>query len=85
MSIGSPARQVRVLVVEDSPSMRELLLHILGSDPQITVIGTAANGEEAIEAVKRDHPHVITMDVHMPGLNGLDATRRSWKPCRRRS
>jgi two-component system chemotaxis response regulator CheB len=75
MSIGSPARQVRVLVVEDSPSMRDLLLHILGSDPQITVIGTAANGEEAIEAVKRDHPHVITMDVHMPGLNGFDATR----------
>jgi two-component system chemotaxis response regulator CheB len=75
MSIGSTGQPIRVLVVEDSPSMRELLLHILGSDPQIVVIGTASSGEEAIEAVKRGHPHVITMDVHMPGLNGFDATR----------
>jgi two-component system chemotaxis response regulator CheB len=67
---------IRVLVVEDSPTVRELLLQILGSDPAITVVGTAATGEEAIEAVQRTRPDIITMDVHMPRMNGFDATRR---------
>ena len=67
---------IRVLVVEDTAVVREFLVHILGSDPGIEVVGTANNGEEAIEAVERTRPDVITMDVHMPKLNGLDATRR---------
>lgn len=68
--------KVQVLVVEDSPVMRELLVHIFGADPEIAVIGTAGNGDEAIEAVKRRQPDVITMDVHMPKMNGMDATRK---------
>ena len=67
---------VRVLVVEDSPVVREFLLHILGSDPEIEVVGTAETGEEALEAVERIRPDIITMDVHMPKMNGFDATRR---------
>jgi len=67
---------VRVLVVEDSPVVREFLLHILGSDPDIEVVGTAETGEEALEAVERIRPDVITMDVHMPKMNGFDTTRR---------
>lgn len=67
---------IRVLVVEDSPVVREFLIHILSSDPEIQVIGTAGDGEEAIEAVKRKKPDVITMDINMPKMNGLDATRR---------
>src|SRR5882672_9452004 len=67
---------VRVLVVEDSPTVQELLLHILRSDPEIEVVGTAETGEQALEAVERTRPDVITMDVHMPKMNGLDATRR---------
>ncbi|TAN43704.1 MAG: chemotaxis-specific protein-glutamate methyltransferase CheB [Nitrospirae bacterium] len=66
---------IKVLIVEDSPVVRELLLYILSSDPEIRVIGTANNGEEAVEFVQRDRPDVITMDINMPRMNGLDATR----------
>jgi two-component system chemotaxis response regulator CheB len=67
---------IRVLVVEDSPVVREFLTYILGSDPDIEVAGTAHNGEEAIEAVERIKPDVVTMDIHMPKMDGFDATRR---------
>src|SRR6266704_2986399 len=67
---------IRVLVVEDSPTARELLLQILSSDPAIQVVGTAETGEDALEAVQKTQPDVITMDVYMPKMNGFDATRR---------
>jgi two-component system, chemotaxis family, protein-glutamate methylesterase/glutaminase len=67
---------IRVLVVEDSPTVRELLICILSSDPAIEVVGTAQTGEEALEAVEHIRPDLITMDVHMPKMNGFDATRR---------
>jgi two-component system chemotaxis response regulator CheB len=67
---------IRVLVVEDSPTVQQFLLHILLSDPEIEIAGTAETGEEALEAVARTCPDVITMDVHMPKMNGFDATRR---------
>jgi two-component system, chemotaxis family, protein-glutamate methylesterase/glutaminase len=67
---------IRVLVAEDSPTVRELLLGILSSDPAIEVVGTAQTGEEAVEAVQRIRPDIVTMDVHMPKMNGFDATRR---------
>jgi two-component system, chemotaxis family, protein-glutamate methylesterase/glutaminase len=67
---------IRVLVVEDSPTVRELLLGILSSDPDIEIVGTAQTGEEAVEAVERIRPDIVTMDVHMPKMNGFDATRR---------
>jgi two-component system, chemotaxis family, protein-glutamate methylesterase/glutaminase len=67
---------IKVLVVEDSPVVREFLVHILGADPRIQVIGTANDGEQALEAVARQRPDVITMDIHMPKLDGLEATRR---------
>lgn len=66
---------IKVLVVDDSPVVREFLVHILGSDPQIEVVGTATDGESAVEAAQRLRPQVITMDIHMPGMNGIDATR----------
>ncbi|MDE2366310.1 MAG: chemotaxis-specific protein-glutamate methyltransferase CheB [Betaproteobacteria bacterium] len=66
---------IKVLVVDDSPVARELLIHILNCDPGITVVGTACDGEEALSVVQRQRPDVITMDMHMPKLNGLDATR----------
>jgi two-component system chemotaxis response regulator CheB len=72
---------VKVLVVEDSAVVKDLLLHVLGMDPHIQVVGTAANGEEAIEAVQRMRPDVVTMDVNMPKMNGLEATRKIMETC----
>lgn len=67
---------IKVLVVEDSAVVREFLVHLLGSKHGLHVVGTATNGEEALEAVKRWRPDVITMDIHMPRMNGYEATRR---------
>ena len=67
---------IRVLVVEDSPVVRDLLVYILGSDPEIKVVATAGDGYQAIEMALKEHPDVITMDVHMPRLDGIEAVRR---------
>lgn len=66
---------IRVLVVEDSSSVREFLVYLFASDQEIQVIGTANNGEEALAAVKDKKPDVITMDIHMPKMDGYTATR----------
>jgi two-component system chemotaxis response regulator CheB len=67
---------IRVLVVDDSPVLRELIVHLLEADPQLQVVGTAVNGHQAIEAVQRLRPDVVTMDYHMPALDGMEATRQ---------
>jgi two-component system, chemotaxis family, protein-glutamate methylesterase/glutaminase len=67
---------ITVLIVEDSPVARDLLHHILGADPDIHVIGTAHDGRTALDAVQRRKPDVITMDIYMPKMNGLEATRK---------
>lgn len=67
---------IKVLVVDDSPVTREFLAHILGADPDIQLIGTANDGQQALQAVERRRPDVITMDMHMPNLDGLETTRR---------
>lgn len=64
-----------MLVVDDSPVAREFLTYVLTSAPGIEVIATAADGAEAVDLVRRHQPAVVTMDVHMPRMNGLDATR----------
>jgi len=66
---------IKVLIVEDSPVVSAFLAYFLNSDPEMQVIGTANNGIEAIEAVKRKKPDIITMDINMPKMNGLEATR----------
>jgi two-component system chemotaxis response regulator CheB len=66
---------IRVMIVEDSPTTRQLLIAILSSDPEIQVVGVAVDGIEATERVGTLRPDVITMDVHMPRMNGFDATK----------
>ena len=73
---AAPSRRVRVLVVEDSPTVRELLVAMLGGDPEIQIVGEAGNGLDAVREAVRLAPDIITMDVHMPGLDGLAATKQ---------
>jgi two-component system chemotaxis response regulator CheB len=66
---------IKVLIVEDSQVVRDFLTYILSSDPDIQVIGTASNGEEAVKAVRDKRPEVVTMDINMPKMDGYEATR----------
>jgi len=63
---------VRVLVVDDSPTMRGLITAALRRDPEIEVIGSAADPLEARALIKELNPDVITLDVEMPNMNGLE-------------
>lgn len=67
---------INVLVVDDSAFMRRAISKMLEVEPEIVVSATARNGEEAIEKAARLNPDVITMDVEMPGIGGLEAVRQ---------
>ncbi len=67
---------LRVVVVDDSGFFRRRIVEILSADIGIEVVGTAANGLEAIEVVERLDPDVVTMDIEMPVMDGIAATRR---------
>jgi len=73
-SEGKPT--IRVLVVEDSPTTRALLVYLLEEDPEIQVVGQASNGCQAVEMAAQLQPDLITMDAVMPDMDGLEATRR---------
>jgi two-component system chemotaxis response regulator CheB len=66
---------IKVLVVDDSRVAQEFMVHLLTADPAIQVVGIANNGVEALAAVKEQRPDVITMDIHMPKMDGFEATR----------
>jgi DNA-binding NarL/FixJ family response regulator len=65
----------RVLVVDDDHLMRAGLTELLSGEPEIEVVGQATNGREAIDRVRRLNPDVVLMDVRMPDLDGIEATR----------
>ncbi len=66
---------IRVLVVDDQAVVCDGLEMILSSDPQIQVIGKGYDGDQAIEQASEKHPDLVLMDLKMPGLNGIQATR----------
>src|SRR6266542_3682119 len=67
---------IRILIADDHPPFRDGLRALLLSAPDIEVVGEAASGDEAIELAAELQPDVILMDINMPGLNGIEATRR---------
>lgn len=66
---------IRVLIVEDSPTVGIYMEWLFSQEEDMEVIGRVTNGKEAISFVKKDKPDVITMDIEMPVMNGLEATR----------
>jgi len=69
-------KKVRVMIVEDSAVVRTLLEYTIGRDPRLEVCAAAASAEDALEILEQFSPGVIAMDIRLPGMDGLEATRR---------
>src|SRR5882724_3210996 len=68
--------KIRVMIVEDSAVVRALLEHIIGLDSRLEVAATASSGEEALRMLTNITPDVIAMDIRLPGMDGIETTRR---------
>jgi two-component system, chemotaxis family, protein-glutamate methylesterase/glutaminase len=68
-------KAIRILVADDSPVVREALTQLIDAHPDMVVVGYAANGPEAVRETRRLRPDLVTMDVYMPGIDGVEATR----------
>jgi two-component system chemotaxis response regulator CheB len=68
-------RKIRVLVVDDSAFVRRALARMLGSDPDLEVVGVAVDGKDGVEKAKELRPDVVTLDIHMPRMGGLEALK----------
>lgn len=73
--------KIKVLIVDDSAFMRKLITDFLSESPMIEVIGIARNGKDALDKIVQLKPDVVTLDIEMPILNGLDALRLIMKTC----
>ena len=73
--------KIRVVLAEDHTLVRKGLKAILSGYPNIEVIGEASDGREAVQLAETLHPHVVVIDINMPGLNGLEATDRIKHRC----
>jgi DNA-binding NarL/FixJ family response regulator len=74
--VTAPETHIRVVIADDEAIVRHGLRLILDHAPGIAVVGEAANGREAVEIAATSHPDVVLMDVRMPVLDGIEATRR---------
>ena len=79
--LESITEQVKVLVSDDSPTVCLMLTRMLEADPGIVVIGTAANGRDAIDKISRLNPDLVTMDVNMPVMDGIEAIEHIMAYC----
>jgi two-component system chemotaxis response regulator CheB len=70
------AKRIRVMIVEDSAVVRKLLTHIIASDPRLEVAAATSSAEEALAALPVVRPDIISMDIRLPGMDGLAATRQ---------
>jgi len=78
MTEGSPfrMRRIRILLADDHAVVRQGFKMILGAQPDMEIVGEAGNGRDAVELAEQLRPEVVVMDVAMPELNGIEATRR---------
>ena len=74
-------QQKRLLIVDDSAFMRKMISEFFVDHPYIRVVGTARNGKDAIKKIQLLQPDVVTMDVEMPEMNGLEALKVIMKEC----
>jgi DNA-binding NarL/FixJ family response regulator len=74
--MDQPNNRIRVLVADDHPVFRRGMRAILGAEPDTELVGEAMDGEEAVELALELSPHVILMDLNMPKVTGIEATRR---------
>lgn len=81
MNKRQSGQPIRVLIVEDSRTQRELLIRLLETSGKFKIIGTAVNGQEGIEAAIALRPDVIAMDIHLPIMDGYEATRQIMQNC----
>jgi two-component system chemotaxis response regulator CheB len=74
-AVARPIRKLRVLVCDDSVVVRRILTDVIGADPELEVAGVAANGKIALAKIAQVQPDVVTLDVEMPEMDGLEAVR----------
>jgi two-component system, chemotaxis family, protein-glutamate methylesterase/glutaminase len=72
----SSKQPIQVMIVEDSRVVRELLEHVINQDSRLRVVASCSSAEQALQQLGAAAPDVISMDIHLPGMNGLEATRR---------
>jgi two-component system chemotaxis response regulator CheB len=72
---------IRILIVDDSITQREILRRVLEADAEFAIVGEASDGKFAVEMVKEHEPDVVLMDVHMPDMDGVEATRQIMSQC----
>ena len=72
---------MNVLLVEDHAATREQVKHLLSQEPDLVIVGQVGTAEEAIDAAKRLSPDVVIMDIVLPGINGIEATRQILANC----
>jgi two-component system chemotaxis response regulator CheB len=70
-----PPRKIRVLIVDDAVVIRRIVSDVLAEDPDIEIVGTAANGRIALQKITQVNPDILTLDVEMPDMNGLECLK----------
>lgn len=73
---GGTVQAIRILIVDDHADFRRRLMEFLASEPEIEVVGEAGEAQEAILKARELQPDLVLMDVRMPGINGISATRQ---------